>query len=90
MWENGKYLSRPMEEKIKQPDIFMSSGRNLNRDNLGPIYVPKKGDVFPIHEDTNWKYLLPIMMMEGYGEMFQIEIGMQSQKVKYQLVKKFY
>tara|TARA_Y100001934_G_scaffold277411_1_gene376147 strand:+ start:1132 stop:2268 length:1137 start_codon:yes stop_codon:yes gene_type:complete len=71
MWDNGKYLSRPMEKKIKQPDIFMSSGRNLNRDNLGPIYVPKKGDIFPIHEETNWKYLLPIMMMEGHTALLK-------------------
>ena len=24
------------------------------------------GDVFPIHEKTNWRYLLPIIMMEGH------------------------
>ena len=66
MWENGKYLTPSMQKQFKQPDIFLSSENNINRDNLGPIYVPKKGDVFPIHEKTNWRYLLPIIMMEGH------------------------
>ena len=66
MWENGKYLTPSMQKQFKQPDIFLSSENNINRDNLGPIYVPKKGDVFPIHENTNWRYLLPIIMMEGH------------------------
>ena len=66
MWENGKYLTPSMQKQFKQPDIFLSSETNINRDNLGPIYVPKKGDVFPIHEKTNWRYLLPILMMEGH------------------------
>ncbi len=66
MWENGKYLTPSMQKQFKQPDIFLSSETNINRDNLGPIYVPKKGDVFPIHEKTNWRYLLPIIMMEGH------------------------
>ena len=26
----------------------------------------KKGDVFPIHEKTNWRYLLPLILMEGH------------------------
>jgi signal peptidase I len=43
----------------------LSSDINVNRDHLGPIYVPKKGDVFSIHEETNWKYLLPLLLMEG-------------------------
>ena len=38
---------------------------NINKDNTGPIYIPKKGDVFPIHEQTNWRFLLPIILMEG-------------------------
>ena len=66
MWENGKYLTPGMQKQFKQPDIFLSSETNINRDNLGPIYVPKKGDTFPIHEETNWRYLLPIIMMEGH------------------------
>ncbi len=66
MWEHGKYLTSVMQKKYRQPDIFLSGETNINRDNLGPIYVPKKGDVFPIHENTNWQYLLPILLMEGH------------------------
>ena len=66
MWENGKFLTPPMQKSLKQPDIYLSSDVNINRDNLGPIYIPKKGDVFPIHEETDWRYLLPLMLMEGH------------------------
>ena len=66
MWERGKYLTAPMQKQFRQPDIFLSSDGNLNRDNIGPIYVPKTGDIFPIHAETNWRYLLPIMLMEGH------------------------
>ena len=67
MWENGKFLSQPMDRDLKQPDIFLNSDVNTNRDNLGPIYIPKIGDVFPIHHETNWRYLLPIILMEGHS-----------------------
>ena len=66
MWENGKYLTSAMQKKFKQPDIYLGGENNINRDNLGPIYVPKKGDVFPIHNETDWEYLLPIILMEGH------------------------
>ena len=66
MWENGKFLAPPMQKTLSQPDIYLSSEVNINRDNLGPVYVPKNGDVFPIHDDTNWRYLLPIILMEGH------------------------
>ena len=38
---------------------------NINKDNMGPIIIPKKGDYFKIDSNTNWRELLPIMMMEG-------------------------
>ena len=65
MWEHGKFLGPTIDKKYNQPDIFLSSDVNVNRDYLGPIYIPKKDDVFSIHEETNWKYLLPILLMEG-------------------------
>ena len=65
MWEHGKFLGPTIDKKYNQPDIFLSSDINVNRDYLGPIYVPKKGDIFSVHEETNWKYLLPILLMEG-------------------------
>jgi len=66
MWENGKYLVPEIQKEYQQPDIFLSSDLNINRDNLGPIYIPKKGDTIQIHENTDWKYLLPIILMEGH------------------------
>ena len=67
MSDHGKYLTSAMQKKYRQPDIFLGSETNINRDNIGPIYVPKKGDVFPIHDETNWRYLLPIILMEGHA-----------------------
>ena len=67
MWENGKYLTAPMQKNYRQSDIFLSSETNINKDNIGPIYVPKSGDVFQIHEETNWRFLLPIILMEGHN-----------------------
>ena len=66
MWKNGKYLTAPMQRQYRQPDIFLSSETNINKDNIGPIYVPKSGDVFPINRETIWRFLLPIILMEGH------------------------
>ena len=66
MWEKGKYLTAPMQKNYRQSDFFLSSVTNINKDNIGPIYVPKSGDVFQIHEETNWRFLLPIILMEGH------------------------
>ena len=43
MSDHGKYLTSAMQKKYRQPDIFLGSETNINRDNIGPIYVPKKG-----------------------------------------------
>lgn len=66
MWEHAKYLTTPMQQEYYQPDIFLASETNINRDNIGPIYVPKTGDIFPINSETNWRFLLPIILMEGH------------------------
>jgi len=65
MWDHGKYLTLPMQKDYAHPDIYLSSETNINRDNLGPIYIPKQGDTFPINDSTNWRFLLPIILMEG-------------------------
>ena len=70
MWEHGKFLSASMDKNFKQPDIFLSNG---NRDNIGPIYIPKKGDIFPTNSETNWKYLLPIILAEGHKANLKIK-----------------
>ncbi len=66
MWESAKYLTAPMQNIYRQPDIFLSSENNINRDNLGPIYVPKKGDTYQINSDTDWRFLLTLIIMEGH------------------------
>ena len=66
MWDNGKYLTAPLQKNFRQADIFLSSETNINKDNIGPIYVPKSGDIFQIHGETNWRFLLPIILMEGH------------------------
>ena len=77
MWKHGKYLSPAIEKKYKQPDIYLASDQNINRDNIGSIYIPKRGDIFPIHSETNWKYLLPIILAEGHTAT------LESQNMKY-------
>jgi signal peptidase I len=59
------HYSEPMPKKFRQAGIFLSSEKNINRDNIESIYIPKRGDVFKINEKTNWKYLLPLILMEG-------------------------
>ena len=41
MWDHGKFSGPTIDKKYNQPDIFLSSDININRDYLGPIYVPK-------------------------------------------------
>ena len=65
-WEHGKFRDRPIPFSAQQPDIFLSSDKNKNRDNLGPIYIPKKGDVFEINDSTNWELLIQLLIMEGH------------------------
>lgn len=61
----GKFVDlTAMQSGKRQPGIFLRN--NGNRDNIGPIYVPKKGDVFPLSGKTDWDYLLPIMLMDGH------------------------
>ena len=59
-------FSQPViPESMKQREIYLSSETNINKDNMGPIIIPKKGDYFRIDSTTNWRELLPIMLMEG-------------------------
>jgi len=59
-------FSQPeIPESMKQREIYLNSETNINKDNMGPIAIPKKGDYFTIDSTTNWRELLPIMLMEG-------------------------
>ncbi len=61
----GKFVERNrVPSGVVGHGIFLRTGGN--RDHLGPISVPQKGDIVPIDEETDWDYLLPIMMMDGH------------------------
>lgn len=63
--QNGKFVDRNvLSSEFRQPAIFMRG--ESNRDNLGPIRVPRGGDTIDIDGETNWDYLLPIMIMDGH------------------------
>ncbi len=66
MWENGKFIiPQSIPRTYNQNDIYLNSEININKDNMGPIYIPKKDDIISINSDLDWRYLLPIMIMEG-------------------------
>ena len=64
--KNYVFSQPEIPTNIKQSEIYLSSDKNLNKDNMGPIIIPKKGDYFTINDSTNWRELLPIMLMEGH------------------------
>ena len=63
--ENYVFSQPEVPKTMKQKAVYLSSELNINKDNMGPIIIPKKGDYFKIDKNTNWRELLPIMMMEG-------------------------
>ena len=65
--ENFVFSQPEIPISIKQKEIYLNSETNINKDNMGPIIIPKKGDYFPINKNTNWRELLPIMLMEGHS-----------------------
>ena len=74
--ENGRFQMPLMSETYTQPDIFLSNG--ANKDHYPIIRVPAKGDVIKINKNTDWRFLLPIMMMEGHSaELVRDEVRFQ-------------
>lgn len=47
-----------------QPGIFLRD--NGNRDSFGPVRVPKRGDTIQITRQTDWEYVIPLMLMDGH------------------------
>ena len=63
--EHGKLIDRTiLKNGLKQPGIFLRD--DWNRDNFGPIKLPAVGDEVAINRDTNWDYLLPLILMDGH------------------------
>ena len=69
--DNYVFSQPQLPNSFKQQEIYLSSEKNINKDNIGPIIIPKKGDYFPINDNTNWRELLPIMLMEGHRAILQ-------------------
>jgi signal peptidase I len=70
--ENGKFVQPILPEGYRQTEIFLHSENNRNKDYFGPIVIPKKGDVIQINENTDWRFLLPLMIMEGHSATLKI------------------
>lgn len=75
--ENGKYVGRELPPDFVQREIF--AGIKGNKDNINSVVVPKKGDVIPLDENTNWNYVVPLMIMDGHN------LSLESKSVKYDL-----
>jgi signal peptidase I len=62
--KHGRFQMPLISKSYSQPDIFLANGSN--KDHYPTIRIPAKGDRIPINNETNWRYLLPLMMMEGH------------------------
>lgn len=63
--QHGKFVDRTMVKNgVRQPGMFLRE--EWNRDNFGPIRVPKAGDKIVIGKETDYDYLLPLMLMDGH------------------------
>ena len=62
--KNGKFIQKEIIPKnLEDPGIFL--GNNWNKDNMGPIIIPSKNDLFEINDYTDWEFLIPIIIMDG-------------------------
>ena len=64
--ENYVFSQPEIPLSMQQKAIYLSSKTNINKDNMGPVIIPKRGSYYKIDTNTNWRELLPIMMMEGH------------------------
>ncbi len=62
--ENGKYIAPELPEDFKQRDIFLRT--HGNKDNFSAVVLPKKDDIIPLNEKTDWLYVVPLMIMDGH------------------------
>jgi len=62
--ENGKFIQKEIIKKnLRDPGIFL--GKYWNKDNMGPIIIPSKNDKIEINDNTDWKLLIPLILMDG-------------------------
>ncbi len=61
---DGKYLAPALSADFRQPGIFLHD--QGNRDYFKPLRIPAQGDIIPINENTDWEYLLPILLLDDH------------------------
>jgi len=63
--KNGKFTGPLLDKKHGQPDLFLPE--HGNKDFFKKVQIPAKGDTILINKDTNWHYLLPIILYDGHS-----------------------
>ncbi|NOZ75298.1 MAG: signal peptidase I [FCB group bacterium] len=67
--KHGKYIGSMLPESYQQREIFL--GDQGNKDFFKAIRIPREGDVVSINTETNWEFLLPLMIMDGHKVTLQ-------------------
>ena len=60
---NGKFQKNMLKSDILDHSTFLNKG---NKDNIAPVYVPKKGDIISLNKANSFIKLLQIMIMDGH------------------------
>ena len=50
--ENYVFSQPEIPKTMEQQGIYLSSNININKDNMGPVSIPKRGDYFKIDKNT--------------------------------------
>lgn len=73
---NGKFMGSMLPADFKQQDMFHPN--QGNKDFFKAIRIPQKGDIVLISNETDWRFFLPIVLLDGH------EATLESEQVKYQ------
>ena len=98
---NGKEFFRPphiqylqpqsIPQEIVEPDIF-PAGKSWNRDNYGPITVPKKGDVIQLNAQNinDWRIIIDREFGKHVVELRNGQVFIEGKQVTSYTMKKDY
>jgi signal peptidase I len=73
---NGKFMGSMLPVDFVQQDMFHPD--QGNKDFFKAIRLPQKGDTVLINKETDWRFYLPIVLLDGH------EATLESEQVKYQ------
>ena len=62
--ENGKFIGPYLPEDYIQQDMFLPG--QGNKDHFKAIRIPQEGDTVLVDSETNWRYLLPVVLYDGH------------------------